>query len=202
MPSGTKRRTPGRRGEAADPAGAAGPCLDPLPVLRGVLGAGPDALPGEAADHGSQHLGDRGGVDLQRVRCSDGADPRRRAPGHWRAPLVVGLVVSHPTVGPGRSVSGRRGPERRRRPRPGRTGPPSLRASLGPRLVHMPSEPSGSQWSPAVSSGASVAQVAGLFLGNRPSGRTLIRMRSAGPRWVRTTPGQLVIAVGTSGHDR
>jgi hypothetical protein len=53
----------------------------------------------------------------------------------------------------------------------GRIGPPCLRASLGPRLVHMPSEPSGSQWSPAVSSGASVAQVAGLFLGEQAAGQ-------------------------------
>jgi len=96
----------GRRREAADPAGAIGSCLDPLPVLRQVLGAGSGALPGEAADHGSQHLGDRGGVDLQRVRRPTGAAPRRRAPGNSRAPLLVGLVVSHPTVGPG-PVSGR-----------------------------------------------------------------------------------------------
>ena len=35
----------------------------------------------------------------------------------------------------------------------------------------MPSEPSGSQWSPTVSSGASVAQVAGLFLGEQAVGQ-------------------------------
>jgi hypothetical protein len=89
----------GRRRETRDPAGATGSCLGPLPVLRQVLGAGPGALPGEAADHGSQNLGHRGGLDLQRVHRPAGAGPRCRAPGNPRAPLVVGLVVSHPAEG-------------------------------------------------------------------------------------------------------
>jgi hypothetical protein len=46
----------------------------------------------------SAHLGDRGGVDLQRVRRPDGADPRRRTPGNSWAPLVADMVLSHPTV--------------------------------------------------------------------------------------------------------
>jgi hypothetical protein len=41
----------------------------------------------------------------------------------------------------------------------------------GPRLVHMPSEPSGSQRSPAVSSGRSFAQVAGAILGKQARGQ-------------------------------
>jgi hypothetical protein len=48
----------------------------------------------------------------------------------------------------------------------------------GPRLVHMPSAPSGSQRSPAVSSGRSFAQVAGAILGKQARGQNLIRMRS------------------------
>jgi hypothetical protein len=48
----------------------------------------------------------------------------------------------------------------------------------GPRLVHTPSEPSGSQRSPAVSGGRSFAQVAGAILRTQARGRTLIRMRS------------------------
>ena len=39
-----------------------------------------------------------------------------------------------------------------------------LRARLGPRLVHTPSEPSSSQRSPVVSSARSFAQVAGAIL--------------------------------------
>jgi hypothetical protein len=48
----------------------------------------------------------------------------------------------------------------------------------GPRLVHTPSEPSGSQRSPAVSSGTSFAQATDAILGKQALGRTLIRMRS------------------------
>jgi hypothetical protein len=44
------------------------------------------------------------------------------------------------------------------------------RRGLGPRLVHMPSVPSGSQRSPAVSSGRSFAQVAGAILGKQAQG--------------------------------
>jgi hypothetical protein len=42
---------------------------------------------------------------------------------------------------------------------------------LGPRLVHTPSEPSGSQRSPAVSSGRSLAQVAGVILRKQARGQ-------------------------------
>jgi hypothetical protein len=61
---------------------------------------------------------------------------------------------------------------------PDRIGPPCLRARLGPRLVHTPSEPSGSQRSPAVSSGRSFPQVADAILRKQAWGRTLIRMAS------------------------
>src|SRR5829696_10397380 len=44
-------------------------------------------------------------------------------------------------------------------------------ARLGPRLVHTPSEPSGSQRSPAVSSGRSFAQVAGAILRKQARGQ-------------------------------
>jgi hypothetical protein len=44
-------------------------------------------------------------------------------------------------------------------------------AGLGPRLVHTPSEPSGSQRSPAVSSGRSFAQVAGSILRKQARGQ-------------------------------
>jgi hypothetical protein len=77
--------------------------------------------------------------------------------------------IGWPAITPGLSSSCRRGPERRRRPRQDRAT--CLCARLGPRLVHTPSEPSGSQWSPVVSSGASVAQVAGLFLGEQAAGQ-------------------------------
>jgi hypothetical protein len=86
-----------------------------------------------------------------------------------------------------KSVPRRGGPKRRRRPRPGRIGPPCLRASLGPRLVHMPSEPGGSQWSPAVSSGASVAQVAGLFLGEQATGQNPDKDEVCSPVYDRST---------------
>jgi hypothetical protein len=46
---------------------------------------------------------------------------------------------------------------------------PRVRGVPGPHLVHMPSDPSGSQRSPAVSSGRSLAQVAGAIL--RKQGR-------------------------------
>ena len=96
------------------------------------------------------------------------------------------------------------------------TGP-----GLGPRLVHMPSDPSGPQRSPAVSSGRSFAQVAGAILrkqalgqnpdkdevpGSSPGRPTTYRRRSQrcrqragrarcrlGPRWGRTP-----IPAGTS----
>jgi hypothetical protein len=45
------------------------------------------------------------------------------------------------------------------------------RRRLGPRLVHTPSEPSGSQRSPAVSSGRSFAQVAGAILRKQARGQ-------------------------------
>jgi len=91
----------------------------------------------------------------------------------------------------------------------------------GPRLVHMPSEPSGSQRSPGVSSGRSFAQVAGAILrkqapgqnpdkdevpGSSPGRPTTHRPRSQrcrhragrarcrlGPRW-----GRMPIAAGTA----
>jgi hypothetical protein len=48
----------------------------------------------------------------------------------------------------------------------------ALRAAVpGPRLVHTPSEPSGSQRSPAVSSGGSFAQVAGAILREQARGQ-------------------------------
>jgi hypothetical protein len=46
-----------------------------------------------------------------------------------------------------------------------------LHAWLGPRLVHTPSEPSGSQRSPLVSSGRSFAQVAGAILRKQAQGQ-------------------------------
>jgi hypothetical protein len=48
---------------------------------------------------------------------------------------------------------------------------PRERGGPGPRLVHTPSEPSGSQWSPAVSSGRSFAQVAGAILRKQARGQ-------------------------------
>jgi hypothetical protein len=53
----------------------------------------------------------------------------------------------------------------------GQTKYPSLRARLGPRLVHTPSEPSGSQRSPTVSSSRSFAQVAGAILRKQARGQ-------------------------------
>src|SRR5215212_6499081 len=77
-PSGTKTPTSMPTTTSTDRR-ALRPPLDRLPVLRQVLEAGPDALPGQASDHGPQHLSPRGRVDLQRVRCPDGADTRRGA---------------------------------------------------------------------------------------------------------------------------
>ena len=57
-------------------------------------------------------------------------------------------------------------------------------ARIGPRLVHMPSEPSGSQRSPAVRRSR---RSQGRSWGNEPAGRTLIRMRSW-PRLVSALP--------------
>jgi hypothetical protein len=48
---------------------------------------------------------------------------------------------------------------------------PHRRGVSGPRLVHTPSEPSGSQRSPAVSSGRLFAQVAGAILGKQARGQ-------------------------------
>jgi hypothetical protein len=48
---------------------------------------------------------------------------------------------------------------------------PRERSVPGPRLVHMPSAPSGSQRSPAVSSGRSFAQVVGAILGKQARGQ-------------------------------
>ena len=48
---------------------------------------------------------------------------------------------------------------------------PSDSPTFGPRLVHMPSEPSGSQRSPVVSSGRSFAQVAGAILRKQAQGQ-------------------------------
>src|SRR5215217_343861 len=54
--------------------------------------------------------------------------------------------------------------------------PPTAEPSgPGPRLVHNPSEPSGSQRSPTVSSGTSFAQATDAILGKQALGRTLIR---------------------------
>jgi hypothetical protein len=50
-------------------------------------------------------------------------------------------------------------------------GPAGRWSWLGPRLVHNPSEPSGSQRSPAVSSGTSFAQVAGAILRKQAQGQ-------------------------------
>ena len=47
----------------------------------------------------------------------------------------------------------------------------ALRHAVGPRLVHIPSEPSGSQRSPAVPSGRSFAQVAGAILRKQARGQ-------------------------------
>jgi hypothetical protein len=58
--------------------------------------------------------------------------------------------------GEGAPLSGRVRDAQRHCPRAG---------DAGPRLVHTPSEPSGSQRSPAVSSGRSFAQVARAILG-------------------------------------
>jgi hypothetical protein len=55
---------------------------------------------------------------------------------------------------------------------------PRERGGPGPRLVHIPAEPSGSQRSPVVSSDRSFAQVADAILRKQARGRTLIRMRS------------------------
>ena len=53
----------------------------------------PDKAPGQ----GSQHLGPRDSVDLRRMRCSDGADTRRRIPRNSvDARVVAGLVTSRP----------------------------------------------------------------------------------------------------------
>jgi hypothetical protein len=62
----------------------------------------------------------------------------------------------------------RRIPARRRQ---GRAALMFWPPSHGPRLVHMPSEPSGSQRSPAVSSGRSFAQVAGAILRKQARGQ-------------------------------
>jgi hypothetical protein len=48
---------------------------------------------------------------------------------------------------------------------------PRERSVPGPRLVHTPSEPSGSQRSPAVSSSRSFAQVAGAILQKQDRGQ-------------------------------
>jgi hypothetical protein len=98
VPSGTKRRTcrpttrssRPRRSHWTLPRSAASSAASP--------GSRSRCSSRRSADHGSQRLGDHGGVDLGRVRRPAGADPRRRAPGNSRAPLVVGLVLSHPTV--------------------------------------------------------------------------------------------------------
>ena len=63
----------------------------------------------------------------------------------------------------------RQGSARRSAAAPARAGVP------GPCLVHMPSEPSGSQRSPTVFSGTSFAQVVGAILGKQARGRSLIR---------------------------
>jgi hypothetical protein len=63
-------------------------------------------------------------------------------------------------------------------------------AAPGPRLVHMPSEPSGSQRSPAVSSGRSFAQVAGAILRKQARGQNPDKDEAAGSSPARpTTPG-------------
>jgi hypothetical protein len=97
-PSGTKKRTCRPTARSSRPRRSHWILPRSSASSAASLGAGSDALPGEAADHRPQHLGDRGGVDLQRVRRQDGADPHRRAPGNSRTPLVAGLVLSHSTV--------------------------------------------------------------------------------------------------------
>jgi hypothetical protein len=69
-----------------------------------------------------------------------------------------------------------------------RTGQEPTRARLGPRLVHMPLEPSGSQRSPAVSSGRSFAQVAGTILGKQARGQNPDKDEVPG-----SSPGRLII---------
>jgi hypothetical protein len=70
---------------------------------------------------------------------------------------------------------------------PDRIGPPCLRARLGPRLVHTPSEPSGSQRSPVVSSGRSFAQVAGVILRKQARGQNPDKDEAAGSSPARPT---------------
>jgi hypothetical protein len=67
---------------------------------------------------------------------------------------------------------------------------PHERDVPGPRLVHMPSEPSGSQRSPTVSSGTRFAQATGAILGKQARSRALIRMRSPASRASPVTPFQ------------
>jgi hypothetical protein len=68
--------------------------------------------------------------------------------------------------------------------------------NLGPRLVHMPSEPSGFQRSRTVSNGTSFAQATDAILGKQALGRTLIRMSYALSAGVDSSSGRGAI----SGH--
>src|SRR5215211_6501083 len=83
---------------------------------------------------------------------------------------------------------------------------PSLSTRPGLRLVHMPSEPSGSQRSPAVSSGRSFAQVAGAILRKKARGQNPDKDEVPGssPGRPTTTPWPaetLVIYVSGTGPD-
>ena len=64
---------------------------------------------------------------------------------------------------------------------------PRERGGPGPRLVHTPSDPSGSQRSPAVSSGKSFAQVAGAILRKQARGQNPDKDEAAGSSPARPT---------------
>jgi len=119
--------------------------FDRLPVLRQALQAGRRTLRGQAPSPGSQHLTPGGSVDLQRVRCPDGADPHRGAPRTSIAPKVAAVDTwwPHATVRIGLpGPAGRCGLWSRRTGAPygvrDRTGPQILRRSREPQLCDDP----------------------------------------------------------------
>ena len=132
-PQGRRVVPPCRRRQDTDQR-AIRPSPDRLPVLRQVLGAGRRRVRGKASSQGSQHLSSRGSVDLQRVRCPDGADTRRGAPKPSPAPKVAGMDTRRPhaTVGSAGATAG---------PHPGHERPDRNGQHRSSAVRHPPSSP-------------------------------------------------------------
>ena len=137
-PSGTKSRismptTTRRRSESHStvPRSSASSAASPG-------GAGGRPVRGKASSQGPQHLSPRGSVDLQRVRCPDGADTRRGAPKPSPAPKVARMDTRRPhaTVGSAGATAG---------PHPGHERPDRSGQHRSPEVWHPP-QLTGQNW--------------------------------------------------------